>query len=195
MQPAGQLLLDTALSLQAQQHTIVAACASPCGRDDTVRDSAEQVPLPSSERRAPPSWRRMASCHETRHTCRYTCYPWPAFKVPTLPDIGSLEQLLAHGTFRMAADTLGVHTCGMTTSQVSMETRLKPSCSAASTSAAAPWLNHSVRMRRMSCRLSPEPAPAAAWMRGQNSGFQNTASGCAVCPAACRPTWRLQQHE
>jgi hypothetical protein len=54
----------------------------------------------------------------------------------------------------------------MTTSQVSMETREKPSCSAASTSAAAPWLNHSVRMRRMSCRLSPEPAPAACISKG-----------------------------
>lgn len=46
-------------------------------------------------------------------------------------------------------------TWGMTTSHVSMVTRLKPSRRAASTSGAAPWLNQSVRIRRMSCRLSP----------------------------------------
>eukprot|EP00959_Pyramimonas_sp_CCMP1952_P260694 5450823-Pyramimonas_sp.AAC.1 len=45
--------------------------------------------------------------------------------------------------------------CGMTTSQVSMDTCWKPSSSARSTSAAAPWLNHSVSSRRMSCRHPP----------------------------------------
>jgi hypothetical protein len=40
--------------------------------------------------------------------------------------------------------------CGITTSHVSMLTCWKPSSSARSTSAAAPWLNHSVSSRRMS---------------------------------------------
>ena len=54
-------------------------------------------------------------------------------------------------------------TWGMTLSQVSMETMLKPSCRAASTSGSVPWENHSVNSRRMSCKLLPlaaRPAPA-----------------------------------
>jgi hypothetical protein len=50
--------------------------------------------------------------------------------------------------------------CGITTSQVSMLTRPKPSCSAASTSGAEPHVNHSVSNRRMSCKL-PVRSPAA----------------------------------
>ena len=41
--------------------------------------------------------------------------------------------------------------CGITASHVSMDTCPKPSMSAASTSGAAPWLNHRVSRRRISC--------------------------------------------
>ena len=54
------------------------------------------------------------------------------------------------------------HACGMTTSQVSMETCPKPSSSALSTSGAEPWVNHSVSRRRMSCRLEPLRSLACA---------------------------------
>ena len=46
-------------------------------------------------------------------------------------------------------------TWGMTFSHVSMDTMLKPSCRAASTSGRVPWENQSVSSRRMSCRLLP----------------------------------------
>ena len=45
--------------------------------------------------------------------------------------------------------------CGITASHVSMDTCPKPSMSAASTSGAAPWLNHRVSRRRISCRGPP----------------------------------------
>ena len=59
----------------------------------------------------------------------------------------------------------GQRTWGMTLSQVSMETMLKPSCRAASTSGSVPCENHSVSSLRMSCRL----LPLAALPAGHNS--------------------------
>lgn len=59
-----------------------------------------------------------------------------------------------------------MHTWGMTTSQVSIETCPKPSFNACSTSGELPWLNHKVRSLRMSCKFAPAifiSAPAAQY--------------------------------
>ena len=76
----------------------------------------------------------------------------------------------------------------MTTSQVSMETRPKPSSSAFSTSGAAPWLNQSVSRRRMSCRLLPRAASlpldcASATLR-KKAATAGATWRCAVATSA-----------